>query len=507
MLLIRDRRIERVSKCRKYGLPMTVSCVEDPIMIRADPNLSWMFFVASFFSFLTPRPSTTPFSLLYKYCSGNGKFFRPGKKFLRPPADDEDDDDDDDDDDHEEEENSSEDDEDKQEPPSRVIPRGGGKSFSRPAPPAEEEEDSSDEDDDEEEEEEDNKAPARVIPRGGGKSLGKRPPPASANLSSDDDDSEDEEEEEQPKKGKKRVQSESEDDDDEEEDDEEEEEEEEEEKNTRKRKKNTGGGKKSKRPKAASFFDEEAADDDDEDDEPYGTHRDPDDVVRKHYTEEDIRKEQMDEEAQELIKQQDRRRALAGYRFGGHDSHEDDQSVQDMAREIEKRHRMSRRQVDRSVLDRHVRTRVDEEDDDVPGGPEVYTAVSQQSLVPSVSDPSLWMVSCSNGKEQEMVLQIMNKCVAFARQGRPLGICGAIAAQTKGRIYIESFSEPAVVEAINGVRGLLQYTMRLVPIQDMTTVMTVVATKKPGMKSHFYPSFPSPVSLIPWFFLYYSQKE
>lgn len=79
-----------------------------------------------------------------------------------------------------------------------------------------------------------------------------------------------------------------------------------------------------------------------------------------------------------------------------------------------------------------------------------------------------------------MVYQIMNKCIAFARQGRPLGICGAIAGQTKGKIYVESYSEPAVVEAISGVRGLLQYTMRLVPIQDMTTVMTVVPSKKPG---------------------------
>ena len=79
-----------------------------------------------------------------------------------------------------------------------------------------------------------------------------------------------------------------------------------------------------------------------------------------------------------------------------------------------------------------------------------------------------------------MVMQIMNKCVAYARQGRPLGICGAIAAQSKGRIYIESYSEPAVVEAITGVRGMLQYTMRLIPIGDMTTVMTVVPKKKPG---------------------------
>jgi len=377
----------------------------------------------------------------------NGKFFRPGK-FLRPENANDDDDDDDD---------SSEDEEDQ--PATRVVQRGGGKSLSRPAPPVEESSDEDDDDDDEDDEDEEEKQeqPTRVVQRGGGKSLANRPPPASANLSSDDDDDDDDDDEE------------------------------EEEETTRKRKKGDGGAgsKKSKRSKASSFFDEEAEDDEEDEDEPYGTHHDPDDRVKKHYTEEDIRKEQMDEDAQEIIRQQDRRRAQAGYRFGDQDfDASQERSVQDMAREIEERHKMSRRRVDRSVLDRSSR-HVAEEDEDAPGGPEVYTAVSQQSLVPSVSDPSLWMVSCSNGKEQDMVFQIMNKCVAFARQGRPLGICGAIAAKTKGKIYIESYSEPAVVEAIGGTRGLLQYTMRLVPIQDMTTIMTVVPSKKPGTFNWF----------------------
>merc|ERR1711982_246150 len=74
-----------------------------------------------------------------------------------------------------------------------------------------------------------------------------------------------------------------------------------------------------------------------------------------------------------------------------------------------------------------------------------YTAVSQQSLVPSVSDPSLWMIGCSTGKEEELVYQLMNKSISYARQGRPLGITGVIAAQSKGKIYLESYSEPAVV--------------------------------------------------------------
>lgn len=308
-----------------------------------------------------------------------------------------------------------------------------------------------------------------------------RPQQFSDDDDSDDDSDEDEEEqEEEPqiksnnnssaKNNAKLSSSEDEDDD---EDDDEEEGEEEERPKKRKADDNGGGGKK--RSKASSFFDEEAeaSEDDDEeddgDDDPYyGSKRDPHDVVKKHYTEEDIRREQMDEPALEIIRQQDRRRAQAGGVFGAQE-----RSVAEMAQEIEDRHRMQRRTVSRTAY-------MDHGNDDV-GGPEFSPAVAQQSLVPSVSDPSLWMVSCSNGKEQELVFQIMNKCTAHARQGRPLGISAAIAAQTKGKIYIESFSEPAVMEAIQGVRGLLQYTMRLVPIQDMTTVMTVVSKKKMGM--------------------------
>ena len=106
--------------------------------------------------------------------------------------------------------------------------------------------------------------------------------------------------------------------------------------------------------------------------------------------------------------------------------------------------------------------------------------VPQQSLFPSVSDPALWMFSCPTGKEVELVYQIMNKCVAFAKRGKPLGITSVVIAQTKGKIYVESHSEPAVIEAVQGVRGVMVYSMTKVPISDMTTVMTVVPKKVPG---------------------------
>lgn len=346
------------------------------------------------------------------------------------------------------------------------------KKFFRPPPQQLEDDDDDDSDEDDSEEDEEDTpiaaaepAVSKITANRNGKSIRTT---TNTNLSDDDDDDDEDEEED---------------------DDEDDEEGEEEVEKNRKRKHGGSSGPSKKKTKAASsFFDMEAeASDDDDDEEAYAGGKDS---------------EQMDEEAREIIRQQDRRRAASG-RFG-------DRSVADITREIESRHRMQRRTVDRSaLLDRAVPEtapiiRERERDRGVGGGggggggggtsasisalhaeAEVgYTAaVAQQSLVPSVADPSFWMVSCLNGKEQELVFQIMNKCTAHARQGRPLGICAVIAAQSKGKIYVESFSEPAVIEAIKGVRGLLQYTMKLLPIGDMTTVMTVVSKKKPVKKN------------------------
>jgi transcription elongation factor SPT5 len=182
------------------------------------------------------------------------------------------------------------------------------------------------------------------------------------------------------------------------------------------------------------------------------------------------------------------------------DRDRDDADVERIARELEERHRMERRIVDRRRVGKFnmgdsARRRsgagVSGADDDMDRGDEdegmeegpSYTAVSQQSLVPSVTDPGLWMFSCPTGKEQELVYQIMNKCIAFAKQGKPLGITSVVVAQTKGKIYVESHSEPAVMEAVQGVRGLMQYTSVKVPISDMTTVMTVIPKKVPVKKN------------------------
>lgn len=229
---------------------------------------------------------------------------------------------------------------------------------------------------------------------------------------------------------------------------------------------NTKKGKKKKGNH--SFFDEyaEEADEDDQEEE-YGTHHDPDDIVKKRYTEDDIRRENMDSAAQAMIEAQNRRRKnMSKFAY--------DADVSQITQQIEERHMMNNRSVSRRDIDGPAASG--------EGGAyqQDLSAVSQQSLLPSTSDPSLWMFTCANGKEQEMVYQIMNKCIAHARLGKPLGITSAVAAQSRGKVYIESFNEPAVLEACTGIRGLMVYTKRLVPINDMTTVMTVQPKKKPG---------------------------
>lgn len=245
--------------------------------------------------------------------------------------------------------------------------------------------------------------------------------------------------------------------------DEEEDDDDEEESNQNKRgnSQTKGPPKKKQRGGASAFFDMEADDDDESEGDGAGDGED------------------MDEETRELIRQQDRRRAQLG-QFGRHSKDEE------IAKNIENRHRMQRRRVDTGrIMDRAVPPQQQRQQELEAPSANYTAAVAQQSLLPSVQDPSLWMVSCATGKEQELVFQIMNKAMVKARSGKPLGISGAIAASSKGKLFIESFSEPAVVEAIQGVRGILQYTMKLVPISDMTTVMTVQSKKKPVKKGEW----------------------
>ena len=118
------------------------------------------------------------------------------------------------------------------------------------------------------------------------------------------------------------------------------------------------------------------------------------------------------------------------------------------------------------------------------GGEEMSDEITQQTLLPGVKDPNLWMVKCLPGTEKETVLRIMKKFIAYQHTEDPLQIRSVVAPEhVKGYVYIEAFKQThvkAVIEGINNLRmGLYQQMM--VPIKEMTDVLRVVK-EQTGLK-------------------------
>ncbi|XP_071486255.1 transcription elongation factor SPT5-like [Diadema antillarum] len=108
---------------------------------------------------------------------------------------------------------------------------------------------------------------------------------------------------------------------------------------------------------------------------------------------------------------------------------------------------------------------------------ELPDSITQQGLLPGVKDPNLWMVKCRIGEEKETAIQLMRKFIAYQNQEEPLQIKSVVAVEgLKGYIYIESFKQTHVKQAINGVGNLRmgQWQQQMVPIKEMTDVLKVV---------------------------------
>ncbi|XP_030848891.1 transcription elongation factor SPT5 [Strongylocentrotus purpuratus] len=108
---------------------------------------------------------------------------------------------------------------------------------------------------------------------------------------------------------------------------------------------------------------------------------------------------------------------------------------------------------------------------------ELPDSITQQGLLPGVKDPNLWMVKCTIGQEKEVAIQLMRKFIAYQNTEEPLQIKSIVAVEgLKGYVYIESYKQTHVKQAINGV-GMLrigQWTQKMVPIKEMTDVLKVV---------------------------------
>ena len=206
--------------------------------------------------------------------------------------------------------------------------------------------------------------------------------------------------------------------------------------------------KKGRRYGVERFFDEEAEDADEDDEE-------VDDEADR-AGEEVLREEQV--EAERLI---DQRHEMNRQRMN--------MSAQEMAAEYERKAQEERRRKQLSgsyIQGEGVLGRIKS------------NAVMQQSLLPTIND-KIFRVRCATGKEQQLVRSILIKCIDSKARGVPLGIKSVFCTSTQGVIYIEAVAEPFAKEVIQKLYGIFHPTFKKVPVQEMTSLMTVTVKKKP----------------------------
>ncbi|KAK5833047.1 hypothetical protein PVK06_016857 [Gossypium arboreum] len=119
--------------------------------------------------------------------------------------------------------------------------------------------------------------------------------------------------------------------------------------------------------------------------------------------------------------------------------------------------------LERSIHARYARSSHTEYDEET-------TDVEQQALLPSVRDPKLWMVKCASCRERETAACLMQK---YIDKGSELQIRSVIALDhLKNYIYVEADKEAHVREAVKGLCTLFAAKIMLVPIREMTDVLS-----------------------------------
>ncbi|KAJ3158313.1 transcription elongation factor spt5 [Geranomyces michiganensis] len=113
--------------------------------------------------------------------------------------------------------------------------------------------------------------------------------------------------------------------------------------------------------------------------------------------------------------------------------------------------------------------------------------IPQSMLMPSVSDPKLWICACREGKEKEAVFAIMNR--VFEREGtaNALDIYSIFHRDSlKGYIYIEARQQGVVQNALDGLNNIYLSKLRLVPVNEMVDCLTIKAKDTNLDKIHWF---------------------
>ncbi|CAO3600218.1 unnamed protein product [Absidia cylindrospora] len=105
--------------------------------------------------------------------------------------------------------------------------------------------------------------------------------------------------------------------------------------------------------------------------------------------------------------------------------------------------------------------------------------VPQQLLLPSVSDPNLWVVKCKPGKEKDIIFGMMKRYFDRQYSDNPLETFSSFSKDSlKGYIYIEARRQAHVQQALANIPFVYQSSLNLVPIKEMVDSINIVRKEK-----------------------------
>ena len=108
--------------------------------------------------------------------------------------------------------------------------------------------------------------------------------------------------------------------------------------------------------------------------------------------------------------------------------------------------------------------------------------VPKRLLLPSVEDPSIWAVRCKEGKEREVVFNIMRRVEERMGTSNEVPIIsvferGGVESTMKGYIYVEAMRMNDVLVALDGVLNVYPRTkIILIEIKEMPELLRVAKT-------------------------------
>jgi hypothetical protein len=95
--------------------------------------------------------------------------------------------------------------------------------------------------------------------------------------------------------------------------------------------------------------------------------------------------------------------------------------------------------------------------------------VAKNGLLPSILDSKLWKVKVKIGMERQLVMQILRKSIDYLNKEKPFMILTVFNCdKNQGTIYVEAHKLAHVKVALEGISGVYQKGIEMIPFKDMT---------------------------------------